>query len=163
MPKTRPFFKLAASALGDKRRNPTQLWSQIPTKDWVEKEPPVNSIRYYCSKALGSPCLKGCLCNLSKESDVQYWNRPSLAGWSLQQLIQTQRASIGKVGGMLKLTFWGPSGKGGKWIKVHHVIWRELWSLTSVRCRKPHSFHFWNALFLGWDICLQEWVRGCWP
>lgn len=72
MTKTGPFFKLATSALVDKQRNATLGYDpRYPQKAELRK-PPVNSIRCYCSKALGSPCLKGCLCNLSNESNVQY-------------------------------------------------------------------------------------------
>lgn len=49
-----------------------------------------------------------------READEQHRDCPSLAGRSPQQFLQTGRASVGKVGDVLKLSFLVPSGKGGK-------------------------------------------------
>lgn len=40
--------------------------------------------------------------------------------------MQARKVSIGKVEDMLKLSFWVPSGKGGKGMEVSHVIWKVL-------------------------------------
>lgn len=105
MSKTMPFFKLATSAVVGKRRNPTLSYDpRYPQKTELRKSPQLTASAIIVVKPWLAPASRAAFCNLS-ESNVLYWNCPSLAGWSPQQLMQTRRASIGKVGDVLKLSF----------------------------------------------------------
>ena len=72
MTKAMLFFKLATSALVDKQRNPTLSCDpRYPQKAELRKSPQLTVSAVIVVKPQ-AVCLKGCLCNLSNESNVQY-------------------------------------------------------------------------------------------